>query len=75
MAATNNTNKNNNIHIPTHKQAQPAPFPVGSLVTVESRTWAGINKPGGAAKITKTYLDDDLVQRVDGEYAYIIKCN
>lgn len=72
MAATNNNNKSN-IHTPTHKQAQAAPFPVGSLVTVESRTWAGINKPGGAAKITKTYLDDDQVQRVDGEYTYI--CN
>lgn len=71
MAATNNNNKSN-IHTPTHKQAQAAPFPVGSLVTVESRTWAGINKPGGAAKITKTYLDDDQVQRVDGEYIHIM---
>lgn len=67
MAATNNNKKNSKI-TPTHQQAQAAPFPVGSLVTVESRTWAGINKPGGAAKITKTYLDDDQVQRVDVKY-------
>ena len=33
-------------------------FSIGDLVDVESRTWPGINKPGGAGKVTK--IDKDL---------------
>ncbi|KAL3936692.1 MAG: hypothetical protein SGARI_002446, partial [Bacillariaceae sp.] len=32
-------------------------FPVGTIVTVERRTWAGINKPGGVGRITKVNED------------------
>lgn len=48
--------------------AMSCDFPVGSLVVVESRTWRGINKPGGAGKVTKSYVDDDGVPRVDVKY-------
>lgn len=30
---------------------------VGTVVTVQSRTWAGINKPGGVARITKVHSE------------------
>mmetsp|Transcript_7738 Transcript_7738/g.11060 ORF Transcript_7738/g.11060 Transcript_7738/m.11060 type:complete len:398 (-) Transcript_7738:166-1359(-) len=32
---------------------------IGSLVNVESRTWAGINKPGGVGRITAVHYEDD----------------
>eukprot|EP00538_Stauroneis_constricta_P009925 CAMPEP_0119563884 /NCGR_PEP_ID=MMETSP1352-20130426/25136_1 /TAXON_ID=265584 /ORGANISM="Stauroneis constricta, Strain CCMP1120" /LENGTH=44 /DNA_ID= /DNA_START= /DNA_END= /DNA_ORIENTATION= len=32
---------------------------VGKLVEVESRTWPGINKPGGCARITKLNYETD----------------
>ena len=31
---------------------------VGRLVEVASRTWPGINKPGGVAKVTNVYFDE-----------------
>ena len=43
-------------------------YKVGILVTVESRTWPGINKPGGVGKITKFWRDDDGVERVNVKY-------
>ena len=30
---------------------------VGTIVSVQSRTWAGINKPGGVARITKVHSE------------------
>lgn len=44
-------------------------FPVGALVVVESRTWAGINKPGGSGKVIKSFIDAEGVARVDVKYA------
>ena len=44
------------------------PFPVGTLVTVESRTWPGINEPGGPGKVVRSYKDSDGVDRVDVKY-------
>ena len=32
---------------------------VGRLVEVASRTWPGINKPGGVAKVVEVHFDDD----------------
>ncbi|GBG30176.1 Hypothetical Protein FCC1311_063962 [Hondaea fermentalgiana] len=36
---------------------QPPKFVVGDVVHVESRTWPGINKPGGVGKITRCNMD------------------
>lgn len=42
----------------------------GKLVNVISRTWPGINKPGGIGKITKVYPEDStlIVKCVDVKY-------
>ena len=42
----------------------------GKLVNVISRTWPGINKPGGIGKITKIYTEEStqLVKCVDVKY-------
>ena len=62
---------------PNRKRAQSVPnrgttvhchssLSVGDVVNVQSRTWSGINKPGGVARITK--------QNEDGSYhvAYVL---
>lgn len=36
----------------------PADITLNQQVHIESRTWAGINKPGGHAKITKIHYDE-----------------
>jgi len=41
---------------------------VGSLVCVQSRTWAGINKPGGVGRVSKVYYDSDIPTHVDVKY-------
>uniref|UniRef100_K3X188 RING-type E3 ubiquitin transferase BRCA1 n=1 Tax=Globisporangium ultimum (strain ATCC 200006 / CBS 805.95 / DAOM BR144) TaxID=431595 RepID=K3X188_GLOUD len=46
------------VHVPLN-----GPFVKGQLVEVESRTWIGINKPGGTARITK----------VNGDGTYAVK--
>ena len=56
----------------------PAPTPIvspshlvkGKLVNVISRTWPGINKPGGVGKITKIYTEESsqLIKCVDVKY-------
>ena len=53
---------------PETTQKEDFPFPVGTLVTVAPRTWPGINKPGGAGKVTKAYRDNDGVHRIDVRY-------
>eukprot|EP00529_Nitzschia_sp_RCC80_P001622 CAMPEP_0113514846 /NCGR_PEP_ID=MMETSP0014_2-20120614/40627_1 /TAXON_ID=2857 /ORGANISM="Nitzschia sp." /LENGTH=372 /DNA_ID=CAMNT_0000411371 /DNA_START=140 /DNA_END=1255 /DNA_ORIENTATION=+ /assembly_acc=CAM_ASM_000159 len=47
---------------------------VGQTVEVQSRTWAGINKPGGCAKITKVYYmtDDDSKAVVGLDVKYLV---
>ena len=41
---------------------------MGTLVQVEARTWPGINKHGGVAKVTKLFLDDKTLISVDVKY-------
>lgn len=42
---------------------------LGQLVSVEPRTWAGINRPGGAGKIIKIhYTSESFVESVDVKY-------
>eukprot|EP00934_Nitzschia_sp_Nitz4_P007737 Nitzschia sp. Nitz4//scaffold1_size375055//269907//271215//NITZ4_000306-RA/size375055-augustus-gene-0.723-mRNA-1//-1//CDS//3329541135//7727//frame0 len=43
---------------------------IGDTVNVQSRTWAGINKPGGCARITKVHYAPDgvSVQSLDVKY-------
>ncbi|KAG7346418.1 hypothetical protein IV203_005486 [Nitzschia inconspicua] len=43
---------------------------VGQTVQVQSRTWAGINKPGGCAKITKVHytVDGNYIEGLDVKY-------
>lgn len=36
-------------------------FNVGDMVVIESRTWPGINKPGGVAKVIKVNKEDGTV--------------
>ncbi|KAL3941487.1 MAG: hypothetical protein SGARI_000585 [Bacillariaceae sp.] len=38
-------------------EASLSNFPVGTIVNVEARTWAGINKHGGVGRITKINTD------------------
>ncbi|KAL7486337.1 LOW QUALITY PROTEIN: hypothetical protein ACHAW6_011928 [Cyclotella cf. meneghiniana] len=38
------------------KYRETTKFDVGTVVFVETRTWAGINKPGGVARVTKVHL-------------------
>jgi hypothetical protein len=33
------------------------PFSIGDIVDVQERTWPGINKPGGVARIIQVHLD------------------
>ncbi|KAL3776188.1 hypothetical protein ACHAW5_008551 [Stephanodiscus triporus] len=48
----------------------PSDLAIGMDVDVASRTWAGINKPGGHATITSTRVDErtGAVDRVDVKY-------
>jgi len=48
---------------PTHSMHT---FDVGTLVNVESRTWPGINKPGGVGHVTAAYEDCVDVEYVLG---------
>lgn len=41
---------------------------VDQLVAVEPRTWAGINRPGGVAKITKVYYSNGFIESLDVKY-------
>jgi len=45
---------------------------IGSIVNIQSRTWPGINKPGGVGRITAVYYDDNKentkVTHVDVKY-------
>jgi len=52
MAVTNDDNNNNEIN-------EPDSITVGRLVEVASRTWPGINKPGGVARAVEVHFDDD----------------
>lgn len=36
-------------------------YKVGDLVVVQSRTWPGINKPGGVAKVTKVNVENETI--------------
>ena len=42
---------------PTSSSINPINLKVGQQVDIESRTWPGINKPGGHATITKLHYD------------------
>lgn len=37
------------------------PFSIGTLVNVESRTWPGINKPGGVGRVTACNMQDSTL--------------
>ena len=46
----------------------PANLTLDMEVDVDSRTWPGINKPGGHAKITKIHYDGNVATKVDVKY-------
>jgi hypothetical protein len=50
--ATADTTLTNTAAAPAIITPTAASFSVGAVVTVQSRTWPGINKPGGVAKVT-----------------------
>jgi len=43
-------------------------FAVGMIVHVQARTWPGVNKPGGAAKITKVHAQSEAGVKYDVSY-------
>ncbi|KAL7453846.1 hypothetical protein ACHAWC_005492 [Mediolabrus comicus] len=43
----------------------------GSIVTVESRTWPGLNKPGGVARVTHVHHNDDT-NKITYDVAYVL---
>lgn len=45
------------IETPTRNDGNNGAITVGSIVRVQSRTWPGINKPGGVARVTNVYAD------------------
>lgn len=51
-ALASNNNKNNEV-----PPSADVTFLVGQLVSVQSRTWPGINKPGGIGRITEVSFD------------------
>ena len=46
----------------------------GSIVTVESRTWPGLNKPGGVARVTHVHhnYDTDNNNKITYDVAYVL---
>ena len=48
----------------------PPSLTVGSVVNVQSRTWPGVNKPGGVARIKKVH--DDTGTGIKYDVAYIL---
>ena len=44
----------------------PSDLTVGKQVDIESRTWAGINKPGGHATITKIHTNNEAESSASG---------
>ena len=67
--------------------SKDAELVVGSIVRVQSRTWAGINKPGGVGRITKVCTDSHIStynikyvlggseKRVDGAFIQLESSN
>ncbi len=52
-----------------------SPFQVGDLVEVASRSWAGINRPGGVGRVTKIYeeVDEGDGEEGTGIYLFILQ--
>lgn len=62
---------------PSHRQRESpppaaatatAPIEVGTLVSVEARTWPGINKHGGIGKVTNLCYEEKILISVDVKY-------
>ena len=65
--ATTTSFSNNN---PPSNNNNSKPLAIGQEVNITSRTWSGINKPGGHAKITNIhYNDTNEAKMVDVKYA------
>ncbi|CAJ1954577.1 unnamed protein product [Cylindrotheca closterium] len=60
-SATDATNENND-------ESHPSDIAVGRMVEVLPRTWPGINKPGGVARVIKLYVIEDQIKHVDVHY-------
>lgn len=48
-------------------------FQIGDVVDVMSRTWPGMNKPGGVARITKIRYDEGMIAIADF-HSYFTAC-
>ena len=50
-------------------------FDVGTVVFVESRTWSGINKPGGVARVIKVHVPNTFnsIDSIKYDVSYIIE--
>jgi hypothetical protein len=46
---------------PVTKTSEPNTFSKGTIVRVQDRTWPGVNKPGGVARITKIHREGSVV--------------
>lgn len=63
---------NSSLPPPPHlvTKVAPPPLTVGSIVNVQSRTWPGVNKPGGVARVKKVH--DDADKGIQYDVAYIL---
>jgi hypothetical protein len=59
----------------TESITKSSKFDVGTVVFVRSRTWTGINKPGGVARITKVHLpsSNSAHKCIRYDVAYVIE--
>ena len=67
---TTTTSFSNNNNPPSNNNNSKPFLAIGQEVNITSRTWSGINKPGGHAKITNIhYNDTNEAKMVDVKYA------
>jgi RNase P subunit RPR2 len=57
----------------SNKSDKSPRFHVGTLVFVKSRTWPGVNKLGGVARVTKVHVPSSALDCVKYDVAYVIE--
>ena len=62
-----NSQQNDDVIEATDSQT----FAVGEIVHVQARTWPGINKPGGIARITQLHSSSEKLTDVDVQYVVV----
>jgi hypothetical protein len=57
----------------SNKSDKSPKFDVGTLVFVKSRTWPGMNKLGGVARVTKVHVANNVLDCVKYDVSYVIE--